>query len=49
MYYQMLTRKAIIVLVALLCVILLFKFMIDHLWKLTYRDPYDALYDVPYV
>jgi len=40
MYYQMLTRKTIIVLVTLLSVGLLLRFLLDHFWKLTYNDPF---------
>ena len=47
-YYQMLIRKAIIVLVTLLSVIFLFKFLLDHIWNLTYRDPYSGDVRVPY-
>jgi hypothetical protein len=40
MYYQMIIRKAIIVLVTLLSIGLLLKLLIDHFWRLTYNDPF---------
>lgn len=49
MYYQMLIRKSIIVLFTLLCVVLLFKFLIEHIWSITYSDPYGDDVPFPYV
>jgi len=47
-YYQMLIRKSIIVLVTLLSIVMLFKFLMDHIWNLTYHDPYIGEVNVPY-
>ena len=45
----MLIRKSIIVLFTLLCVVLLFKFLIEHISSITYNDPYGGDVPFPYV